>query len=257
MRATPVVLLAQWSVEQMLWSRRTLAMVPLAAAPVLLALVYRLGLALGVAEPSSGIGVFSTLVAAAGFQLAAPLLALVYATGVVADDEEAGTLAYFLTRPVRRSELLAGKMLGSFALTLALFLPALVVTFYVVLAPSGIEEVGAGFPVLLRHLFAAVLAVAAYNGLFAFAGTALSRPLLAGLFFLYGWQAAASVVPGAIRYFTVTHYLQALLPRESLEGAISEWLSGRPSKAAAIAALLIISAVSHWGAVRLFGRKEL
>jgi len=241
----------------MLWSRRTLAMVPLAAAPVGLALVYRAAVALEAARPSSAANVFIGLVAVVGFQLAAPLLALVYATGVVADDREAGTLTYFLTRPIRRSEYLAGKMLASLAIALLLFLPAVVLTYYLVLAPVGVEEVGARFPLLLRELAAAVLGIAAYNGIFALAGTALRRPLLAGLFFIFAWQAAAAVVPGTIRYLTVSHYLRALLPAGGLTSGLAGLGAGQVSTAIAVVALGVITALSHGAAILLFRRKEL
>lgn len=257
MRLTPVLLVAQWSLEQMLWSRRTLAMVPLAGASVALALVYRMALTLDAARPSSGLGVFSALVAVVGLQLAAPLLALVYATGVVSDDEEAGTLTYFLTRPIRRSELLSGKILGSLALALFLFLPSLVLTYYIVLAPAGLSAVGRHFPILLRDLATAALGLAAYNGIFALAGTALRRPLLAGLLFVFGWQAVATVVPGALRYLTVSHYLHALLPAASATGALSSLLGERSSAPAAAAVLLLVTAASHAAAVWFFRRKEV
>ena len=255
MKLLDIRLVAQWSVEQLFWSRRTLAMAPLAAAPVLLAFVYRAAVALGAARPSSAASVFTSLADIAGFQLAAPILSLVYATSVVADDREAGTLAYFLTRPVRRSEFLAGKMLASFALVLLVFLLALVLTFYLVLAPAGLEQVGTHFPLLLRHLGAAVLGVAAYNGIFALAGTALRRPLLVGLFFVFGWQAAATVVPGSLRYFTVVHYLNALQGEAGL--GLAGISGGVSSAAIAIVALSLIAAVTHAGAIWVFQRAEL
>lgn len=257
MRLLPVRLVTQWSVEQMLWSRRTLAMVPLAAAPVALALVYRAAVALEAARPAAAAAVFAGLTATAGLKLAAPLLALVYATGVVADDREAGTLAYFLTRPLLRSEFLAGKMLASLGLALLLYLPALVLTYYLVLAPAGIEQVGTHFPLLLRSFGAALLGIGAYNGLFALAGTALRRPLLSGLFFLFGWQAAAAVVPGAMRYLTVSHYLDALRPQEILGSGFAAIAGGSVSPGTAVLALLGIAAGAHAAAIACFRRQEL
>ena len=184
------------------------------------------------------------------------MLALFYSSGIVIDEAENGTLPYLITRPITRGSLLAGKMVGSFALQVAILLPSLVLCFYVAVAPSGFQEVGARFPTLALDAGVAILGIAAYSGIFAFLGAALRRPVLVGLIFVFGWQAAATYIPGFVRKLTVAHYLQSLLPHETLQGALSGLWGERPSALAAVSVLLAISLVTNAMAIFVFSRKE-
>jgi ABC-type transport system involved in multi-copper enzyme maturation permease subunit len=250
---------ARFSLGELLWSPRTLAMVALAGSPLALALAYRMALVLGMSGGFSPFGVFSSIVAGASFPFVAPMLALVYANGVVSDDVEAGTLRYFLTRPVSRSTFLAGKMIASLAMALVLFLPSLVAAYYAILAPSGWEEIGARFTSLLTDLLVAALGLFAYNGIFALAGTVLRRPLLAGLFFIFGWQALATFVPGRARYLTVAHYLSSLMahPSPGGGGLLASLFGSHSSATASVLALVTIGALTHGLALKAFARREI
>jgi ABC-type transport system involved in multi-copper enzyme maturation permease subunit len=202
-----------------------------------------------------GAEVFASLVSGVFFPFVVPMVSLVYASGVVRDDVEAGTLPYYLTRPVRRDSFLSGKMLASFAMAVGLVLPSLVVTFYVALSPGGFSEIGARFPGLARILGASALGLVAYNGIFALAGTVLKRPLLAGLFFIFGWQAVATFVPGRARLATVAHYMTSLSGSSS-GGLLAGLMGERSSALFSFIALLAIAAATHSLAVAAFGRKE-
>ncbi len=252
----PSTLVARWSLGELLWSPRTLAMIVLAGTPLGLALAYRLALALRLTE-SGGAAVFSTLVSGVFFPFVAPMLSLVYASGVVRDDVEAGTMPYFLTRPLTRASFLSGKMLASFLMAIALVLPSLVLVYYAVVSPSGWGEVGAQFPSLARSLGIAALGLAAYNGIFALAGTVLKRPLLAGLVFVFGWQALATFVPGRARLATVAHYMTSLVPGSSAGGVFAGLLGERSSTAVSILSLVLIAAATHALAVAAFAKKEV
>jgi ABC-type transport system involved in multi-copper enzyme maturation permease subunit len=166
-------------------------------------------------------------------------------------------MPYFLTRPLSRSTFLTGKMLASFSLSLALVLPSLVLVYYVVLSPSGWSEVGARFPSLARNLGVAVLGLLAYNGIFALAGTVLKRPLLAGLFFIFGWQAVATFVPGRARLATVAHYMSSLTPGSSSGSVFAGLLGERSSGPGSILALAAIAGATHVLALAAFARKEV
>ena len=229
----------------------------LATGPIFVATVYRVLLLVGVTVPTSGWGVFSVATATVGFQFVLPMLALVYASGVISDDIEAGTMRYFVTRPLSRVAFLSGKMLGSFTLVMILFLPPLVVSFYLILAPLGWKELGVCFPSLVQDILAAILGALAYNGLFAVTGVVFKRPLLIGLFFVFGWQGAATFVPGVVRYFTIAHYLHALVPHENLQGAFASLLSERGTPLGAALALLLVAVMTHAVAAHVFRSKEV
>jgi len=257
MSFTRLVLVARWSFSQLLLSPRTIGMGALAFTPVFVAVVYRVAAALELAPGISGFRVFSVLTASISLPFVVPMLSLFYASGVVSDDAEAGTLRYFLIRPIPRPELIFGKMIASATMALFLFVPPFVLSYYLTLAPSGFAELGTRFPTLLRDLLAVALALFAYNGLFALAGTVLRRPLLFGLFFVFGWQAGAAVVPGSARLFTVTHYLNSLIPRGGAGGALAQLTGERATMPEAIVALLVIGAATHLLAAWCFRRKEL
>ncbi len=251
-------IVARFSVGELLWSPRTLAMVALAGAPVGLALLYRMAVVFGMTGGFTPIAVFSSIVSGASFPFVAPMLTLFYANGVVTDDVEAGTMRYFLTRPVSRSAFLTGKMAASFAMAVVLFLPSLVVAYYAILAPSGFQALGSRFTTLLTDLVVAALGLLAYNGIFALAGTVLRRPLLGGLFFIFGWQAVATFVPGKIRYLTVAHYLSSLTGYQPRGGGLFASLLGSPtSVTASVLALLVIAALTHGVALWVFSRREI
>jgi ABC-type transport system involved in multi-copper enzyme maturation permease subunit len=246
-----------WSVEQLLWSPRTLAMSIMALSPAALAVLSRLVTAAGLEVPLTDFGFFSVLTATLGFQFVAPMLALFYSSGLLIDEMEAGTLPYLITRPIPRFKLLTGKMVASYLVQALLFLPALVLSFYIALSPSGWSELGARFPTLAIDAGVALLGLAAYSGLFSLMGTVLRRPVLVGLMFVFGWQAAATYVPGTARLLTVAHYLHSLLPHESFQGALSGFLGGRSSVLTAIGTLVFITVATHFLALLAFSRKEL
>ncbi len=248
-------LVAGWSLSELLLSPRTFAMAALAATPLGLALAYRVALALRMTD-SGGAGVFSALVSGVYFPFLAPMLSLVYASGVVRDDLEASTLPYFLTRPLGRPSFLLGKMAASYAMSVFLVHPSVVIVYYVVLAPSGFSGLGAGFPGLARSLAVAAWGLVAYNGVFALAGTVLKRPLLAGLVFIFGWQAAATFVPGRARFLTVSHYMSSLVPGAPAAGILAAF-GERSHALTSILALAVIAGATHALAIAAFSNKEV
>ena len=138
-----------------------------------------------------------------------------------------------------------------------LFLPPFVLCYYLTLAGNGWAELGNRFPTLVRDIVAATLGMFAYSGLFSLAGTVLKRPLIFGLFFVFGWQAVAAIVPGAMRYLTVTHYLHSLLPQEGFQGVLAALGGQRSTATEAVLALLAIGIATHGLAIGFFTRKEL
>jgi ABC-type transport system involved in multi-copper enzyme maturation permease subunit len=224
--------------------------------PAALALIFRLVSAAGIEVPVSGFGFFSVVTATVGFQFVAPMLALFYSSGIVIDEVESGALPYLITRPITRRRLLAGKMIGSLFLQALLFLPSLVLCFYLAVAPSGWRELGLRFPTLALDAGTALLGLAAYSGFFSLLGIVLRRPVLVGLIFVFGWQTAATYVPGFVSRLTVAHYLHSLLPHESFQGALSGLWGGRESAATAVLVLVVIILVSHSLAILCFSRQE-
>jgi ABC-type transport system involved in multi-copper enzyme maturation permease subunit len=184
------------------------------------------------------------------------MLALFYSSGILIDEMESGTLPYLIARPLSRHHLLTGKMVGSVLIQAVLFLPAMMLCFYLAVGTSGWDELGSRFPILALDAGVALLGLAAYSGLFSLLGIVLKRPVLAGLIFVFGWQAAATYVPGFVSRLTVAHYLHSLLPHESFQGALSGIWGGRVPAVTAVLMLLLITLGTHALAIFFFSRKE-
>jgi hypothetical protein len=151
-----------------------------------------------------------------------------------------------------------GKYLAYLVCTLLLTLPAVVIIYFL-LAPIG-GAIGQGFPSLATDLGMLVLGIASYGAVFALVGARVSRPLVTGLVFAFGWEPAILFVPGYLKHATVAYYLQALVPHSMPQGsgitALLEVFQQTPSVWASLAALAAITGTSLWFAGRAVEERE-
>jgi len=235
------------SLESMLWSRRSVFMGALYVLPPLFGLFYRMVLAAHLPVRITPSDLFGVVVAYYFLWFALPLTALFYATALVADEVEARTITYLLTRPVSRTAILAGKFAAYLGTTLSLALPSLVLTFFLVLTRQGRRGLAIGAPDLVRDLGVVALALLAYGALFAFIGVLLRWPLITGLLFLYGWE-WLSQAPGWAPRVTLRAWLASLHRHH----AVGEGLS-QVSQALPVVPGLIVLVVSSILFVSLAG----
>ena len=242
------------SLEGMLWSRRSLVLGAFLAIPVLIAIVYRLVLAARMPAEITGLHLYGYLVALFWVRNALPLAALFYATALIADEVEGRTLTYLITRPVRRSAILAGKFAAYLVTTLCLALPAAVVTFFV-LATSRGASVAASVPDLFRDLGVLALTLLVYGALFALMGVLMKRPLLPGLLFLFVWEMAANL-PGYVPRFTITAWLRSLVTHRPAGRGVSELFGQVLPADLGLAVLTALTALFLWLAIWIFSSRE-
>jgi ABC-2 type transport system permease protein len=255
------------SIGEMLWSRRTVFMLLIVSAPVLIALFVRLLVALGAPlfEASRGGGVRMTGPAIFGMMMwifylrfTVPVLGVFYGTSLIADEVEDKTITYLFSRPIPKGAVLIGKYFAFMVCTLLVVLPSVMLVYLLIVPLQG--SLGAAFPDLLKDLGLLSLGLASYGALFAFIGAKFKRPLLVGLIFIFGWEQAALTFPGYMRYYTVAYYLQALVPHAMPnDGAISLFQNlfrETPSLFRALAGLVIIAVTSLWLAAWVVERKE-
>jgi ABC-type Na+ efflux pump permease subunit len=251
------------SLGEMLWSRRTIFMALVMAAPVILALVTRIVQAWGVAPLRvngarvDGAGIFGMVIWILFVRFTIPVLGVFYGTSLVADEVEDKTLTYLFTRPVSRGSVLMGKYFAYLVCTTLVVLPSVMVVYFL-LVPFG--EVGASFRLLLADLGILALGLAAYGALFALVGTILKRPLVVGLVFAFGWEQLALLMPGYLRRFTIAHYLQGLVPHampsEGVASLLEAVFKETPTPATCLAWLAVIIGVSLWLGCRAVERRE-
>jgi ABC-type transport system involved in multi-copper enzyme maturation permease subunit len=244
------------SLEWMLWSRRTLLMGILVALPVVVAALYRVVLA---TQPTARMppapDIYAVIVAVYWIRNVLPLAALFFATALVADEVEGKTLTYLLTRPLTRASIFGGKFAAYLATTLALSLPSVVLTYFVLLTANGWTAVGATVGDLFRDVGAAALTLVAYGALFALLGVLLKRPVIPGLLFLYGWELMANL-PGYLPRLTLTAWLRSLVHHRPAEEGLAGLFQQVLPAGQGLAVLVVASAAFLAAAAWIFSSRE-
>ena len=141
------------------------------------------------------------------------------------------------------------------ATTLALSLPAIVVSFFLLATANGVAGIGAKVPDLFRDLGVMALALLAYGALFTFVGVLLRRPVIPGLLFIFIWEMLA-YLPGWMPRFTLTAWLQSLIrhrpAQEDLSGMFGQVLPAALSLEVLTVATASFLALALW----IFSRRE-
>ena len=252
------------SLGQMLWSRRTVFLALVVGSPIALGILFRVLEAFGIGPRMgqnliSGATVFGGMMWLLYLRFIVPVLGVFYGTALVADEVEDKTITYLFVRPVPRAAVLVGKYLAYLATTVCVVLPSVVVLYFLVV-PMGNSSLAAAFPDLLVDLGLLALGLAAYGAVFAFIGAWLKYPLVTGLFFAFGWEQIALVLPGYLRRFTVAYYLQALVPHsmptEGLTSVVQALFREVPSPVTSITWLLVLTVVFVFLAGRIISRRE-
>ena len=260
------------SLGQMLWSRRTVFMALIVGGPVFVALLLRtlvamdLLMAQGVINGRpvtlDGPAMFGVMIWGFYLQFSVPLLGMFYGTALIADEVEDKTITYLFTRPVSRGAVLVGKYLAYLGCTGLVVLPSVMLVFFLVVPLEG-GSIGTSFPDLVKDLALLAVGLAVYGALFALVGAWFKRPLLTGLVFIFVWEPILVFVPGYMKRFTVSYYIQGLvphaMPQDGVATAILSALQANevvPSVAASLIGLSVILAGGLWLATWLVERRE-
>jgi ABC-2 type transport system permease protein len=253
------------SLGQMLWSRRSVFLAVLLGGPVLLAFVMRLLIdtRLGPVQINGarvgGGAVFGMMIWLLYIRFIVPVLGVFYGTSLIADEIDDKTITYLFTRPIPRRAVLLGKYLAYLACTTLLVLPSVVIVFFLV-APTGGGSIAAAFPSLAADLAMLAIGLAAYGAVFAWVGTRLKRPLVAGLVFAFGWEPAVLLFPGYLKRLTVAYYLQALvtheMPQDSAISMLMQVFHEVPTLAVSLISLSLIVGLTLWGASHAVESRE-
>jgi ABC-type transport system involved in multi-copper enzyme maturation permease subunit len=252
-----------FSLGQMLWSRRSVFLGLLVGAPVLLAIIVRAFSTLGWLPVVNGTQVagpalFGVLMWWVFVRFVVPVLGVFYGTSLMADEVDDKTITYLFTRPVPRAAVLLGKYLAYLVCVVLLLLPAIVVIYFLVIPIGG--RIGQSFPQLAADLGMVAIGVAAYGAVFAFVGAWLKRPLIAGLVFAFGWEQAVLLIPGYLKRLTVAYYLQALvphaMPQDSAISMLLTALEDFPSIGVSLVCLAAIIVGALWMGGRAVENRE-
>ena len=255
------------SIGQMLWSRRTIFLALVVAAPIILAIVLRLlaaagfagGMRVGGSPVQAGGSIFGIFIWLLYLRFIVPVLGVFYGTALIADEVEDRTITYLFTRPITRGTVVLGKYLAYLAATVLVVLPSVMAVYFLVV-PIGTGNLASSFPALLVDLGLIGLGLAAYGSLFAWVGAQFKYPLVTGLVFAFGWEQGILLVPGYLKRLTIAYYIQGLAPHAMpQDNALSILLSvtkDSPSMLACLFWLAVIIVGFLFLAMRTVERRE-
>ena len=252
------------SVSEMLWSRRTIFMVLVVGAPVLISVVLRLLDAVGApvfqvnGMRMAGPAVFGMMIWFFYLRFTVPVLGVFYGTSLIADEVEDKTITYLFTRPVPKGAVLLGKYFAYMACTVFVVLPSVVIVYLCIVPMRG--SLGGSFLDLVKDLTLLAIGLAVYGAVFATIGARFKRPLLVGLIFIFGWEQVALAFPGYLKRFTVAYYLQSLvphaMPNDNVVSLIQSFFRENPPLSEALFWLFAILLAFLWLAAVSVERKE-
>jgi ABC-2 type transport system permease protein len=248
------------TVRQHTHGRRVLVLGLLYALPCALAVVLR-----SLARPAPAEALEFALI----FNLLphglAPLTALLYAAGVIADEVEEQTLTYLLIRSVPRWALYVTKLLATLCVTTVLVAVA-TTALYACVYWGTPEMWGEVFPGrVLRAVAVMVLAQVGYCALFGFLGLATRRTLIAGVIYIVAVEGVLANLDFIIRELTVVYYVRILivrwlgLPAELLQRYLRAWrldLDKVPSADYCVVTLLVFGLAATVLTAVWFARRE-
>src|SRR3977135_3015912 len=135
------------SVGEMLWSRRTIFMLLVVGAPVVIAAFVRLFVALGApfleSTRMTGPAIFGLMIWVFYLRFTIPVLGVFYGTSLIADEVEDKTITYLFTRPIPKGAVLVGKFFAYLACTFFVVLPSVVIVYLSIVPMRG--SLGAPF----------------------------------------------------------------------------------------------------------------
>jgi ABC-2 type transport system permease protein len=217
--ATAALRVFDLSLGQMLWSRRTIFLALVVSAPVILGIIVRIltssgiggAVRLGGGPIVAGPSIFGLFIWLLFLRFIIPVLGVFYGTSLVADEVEDKTITYLFTRPIARGAIVVGKYLAYLAATVLVVLPSVMVLYFLIV-PTGGGSLAEAFPALVKDLALLGLGLAVYGSLFAWVGARFKYPLVTGLVFAFGWEQGIMLVPGYLKRFTISYYVQGLVP---------------------------------------------
>ena len=177
------------TLRALLGRRRTLLMVLLAALPVIVALLIRIG----GGRPDAP-EILDTLV----IRTVLPLVALVVGTAALGSEIEDGTVVFVLVKPMARWRIALAKVLVAAGLTAVLVVPPILVTG-VLLGGTGSASIG----IAIGFALAAIVGGCAYAVAFTTLGILTSRALIIGLAYTLLWEGVLSGLLEGTRFLSI------------------------------------------------------
>jgi ABC-2 type transport system permease protein len=166
-----------------------------------------------------------------------PLVALLYASGIIQDEQEEQTITYLLIRPINKWLLYWVKMAATWTTTVVLVTMLTILTYAAIYAGAGTDWSA----VSLRCIKAAgilSLAATAYCSIFGAMSLLTQRTLIVGILYTAIVEGVLASLPLSVRLGTVIYYMR-LIAYRSLDFVVV-WPRGGKDDVAATAWFLNI-----------------
>jgi ABC-2 type transport system permease protein len=161
-----------------------------------------------------------------------PLVALLYASGVIQDEQEEQTITYLLVRPVSKPMIYVVKMASTWTTTVLLVIALLVTTFAAIYIGTASD-----FSTIASRCAktAAILSLAtiAYCSVFGAISMLTKRTLIVGILYTAIVEGLLATLPLSLRWGTIIYYTRIMAYRSL--GFVVNWPRGRQDDVAAAA----------------------
>ncbi len=222
--------------HQLLGRRRGFLIALLALLPIGIALLFRLA-GDGDEATDFAAGMINGFV----FTLLLPIGALVFGTSALGAEIEDGTIVYLLAQPVARWRIVVVKATVASLATIALTVPAALITAVIVLDGFDSESLWWGAAV------ATVAGSIVYSTLFVGLSTITGRALIIGLVYVFVWEAFITSIFDGTRWISVREYVFAIADALTTAEPVSSSLTGSQSLVASgVVVAIALAAGSHF-----------
>lgn len=140
------------------------------------------------------------------------LIPLLFATSLIQNEVDSGTLVYLVTRPIPRPMLLLSKFAAVSGVSAALVVAGMAAFLMAFLLPGGDPTEGRfdWWGRLFGFMQAGLLGVLGYGALFTLAGLVFKRGLIWGLAYGFISEFVLTNIPALVRKATIMHYLRSV-----------------------------------------------
>lgn len=141
-----------------------------------------------------------------------PLIALVYAAGIIQDEQEEQTLTYLLIRPIPRWAIYIVKLLATLTTTVLLTTVFTMMTYAAIYL--GADSGGINVPLrCLKAVAINAMSVSTYCCLFGLIGLYTRRALIGGIIYIGVIEGLLANLPFGLRLITVIYYTRIIAYR--------------------------------------------
>ena len=141
-----------------------------------------------------------------------PLLALLYASGMIHDEQEEQTITYLLVRPLPRWALYLMKMLATLTTTVVLTMIFTAIT-YAAIYVANTTDAATVVHRCVQAMGIHALAVVAYCSLFGLLSLVTKRALIVGILYSVIFEGVLANLPLSIRLLTIIYYTRVIAYR--------------------------------------------